>query len=83
MNTYISEALEIAAHKAKYDVEVKNILADKTILAWIMKHCVKEFMDFEIEEIKQCIEGEPEISLIPKNMLIIQLQNMRCVKYHW
>ncbi len=32
-----------------------------------MKHCVKEFMDFEIGEIKNCIEGEPEISSIPVN----------------
>ena len=27
------------------------------------------------------MEGETEISSIPKNMLAIQLKNMRCVKY--
>ena len=65
MNTYLSEELEIADNKAKYDAQVKKILADKNILAWILKHCAKEFMDLEIEEIKQCIEGEPKISTVP------------------
>ena len=61
MNKHILEALEIAAHKAQYNAEAKNILANKHILAWILKHCTSEFKDKNIREIVSCIDGEPEI----------------------
>lgn len=64
-NTHISEALEIADAKAKYDAEVKKILSDRDILAWILKYTTKEFLPFTIDQIKDCIEGEPEISSVP------------------
>lgn len=32
MNTHISNALDIALHKAKYNAEARNILANKNIL---------------------------------------------------
>lgn len=51
--------------KARYDTEVKKILSNKTILSWILKFTVKEFQTHSIEEIQQCIEGEPQISEIP------------------
>lgn len=51
--------------KARYDTEVKKILSNKTILSWILKFTVKEFKDSTIEEIWECIEGEPQISEIP------------------
>ena len=63
--THMALAMEIADAKAKYDAEVKNILADKNILAWILKTCASEFKRLEIEEIINCIEGEPEISVVP------------------
>ena len=65
MNKHILDALEIAAHKAQYNAEAKNILANKRILAWILKHCAVEFKDMAISEIVSCIDGEPEISSIP------------------
>lgn len=49
--TYLSNALSVADYKAKYDAEVKKILAAKVILAWIMKFSVEEFKDYPIEEI--------------------------------
>lgn len=51
--------------KARYDTEVKKFLSNKTILSWILKFTVKEFQNCTIEEIWACIEGEPQISLIP------------------
>lgn len=63
--TYIMNALEIAGAKAKYDAQVKKILADKVILAWILKYTAAEFMQYGISEIADAIEGEPEISNIP------------------
>ena len=63
--THISNALEAAEDKAKYDAQVKKILADKNILAWILKYAAQEFRDFTIKEIMDSIEGAPEISAVP------------------
>jgi hypothetical protein len=49
---------------ASYDVLAKKFLSRKAILAQILKYAVKEFADYELEEIeKKYIEGEPELSI--------------------
>ena len=49
--------------KEIYDESCKNILANKIILAWIMKSCMKEYEDCSIRDIADhYIEGIPEIS---------------------
>lgn len=50
--------------KAQYDAQVKKLLSQKKILAWILKRTVSEVMDLTEETIEHCIEGEPEISKI-------------------
>lgn len=60
--TALSHSLEIADDKAQYDENIKNILANKIILAWLLKYLVKEFKNNEIEDIVNLIEGEPEIA---------------------
>lgn len=45
-----------------YDVACVHLLSLRIILAHILKSCVDEFMEFDIEEILQCIDGEPEVS---------------------
>jgi hypothetical protein len=47
---------------AKYDTYVKKILAHKSILAYILKECVKEFNNVEIKDILSCIEDDIHIS---------------------
>lgn len=47
--------------KAKLDTEVKKLLAQKIILAWILQRNVREFFDMEVEEIVACIEDEPKV----------------------
>lgn len=64
-STYLFHAIDIAQNKIQYDTEVKKVLSDKGILAWILKYTVKEFESFSIAEIKNCIEGEPEIMTVP------------------
>ena len=55
--------LEASRAKEIYDESCKNILANKIILAWIMKSCMKEYKDCSIRDIADhCIEGIPEIS---------------------
>lgn len=63
--THIAHVLDIAGDKAKYDERIKKLISDKQILAWILKYTSKEFKECTIEEIVECIEGEPEIAQIP------------------
>ena len=65
-NTTLSKSIDIIAEKAKYDAACKKVLAEKIILAWIMKHTMKEYQDYPVEEIaEKYIEGIPEISQVP------------------
>ena len=41
--TTLANDIEVADVKAQYDAEVKKILANKEILAWILQYCVDEF----------------------------------------
>ena len=63
--TQLTNAIEMADEKIKYDSEVKKVLSNKHILAWILKGTVAEFKDAPIHEIIGCIEGEPEVTTIP------------------
>ena len=64
---YLTNSLDHAGDKAKYDTQVKKILSDKYILAWILKYSVKEFRKAEIQQVIACIEGEPDIEAVPVN----------------
>lgn len=55
----------IGQEEVKLDTACKKLLAEKKILAEIMKHSVKEFANYSVEEIeKKYIEGSPSISRI-------------------
>lgn len=62
--TPLANSLEMADNKAKYDENVKNILSNKIIPAWILKYTVKEFKNDGIDNIVDLIEGEPEVASI-------------------
>ncbi len=62
-NTNIANVIDGNANKNQYDAEAKKVLADKNILARVMKYSVKEFSETPIEMILDCIEGEPEIGV--------------------
>lgn len=63
-DAYIADAVEIAKDKAQYDAAVKGILSDRNVLAWILSKTVMELEGVPIEVIKDCIEGEPEVSRV-------------------
>ena len=63
--TTLATDIEVANAKAQYDAEVKKILANKEILAWILQYCVDEFKGMPLQEIIPCIEGEPSIGEEP------------------
>ncbi len=61
--------------KTLFDASCKRILSIKIFLAWIMKACIEEYKDCDVNDIaEKYIEGEPEISTTPvlpdENILI-------------
>lgn len=65
MKTHLSHSIEKTEFETQYDENVKDVLSDKQVLARIAKYRTEEFKDYEIPEIMECIEGEPEVSTIP------------------
>ena len=59
--TNIKKKLDIVNGREQYDMEAKQLLSDKQILARIMKETVAEFMDYDIEQIMESIEGTPQV----------------------
>lgn len=64
MKTEIAKDIETAGYSIQYDTQCKKVLANKRILAWIMKEAVTEFSHLSIDYIYNCIEREPEIGTI-------------------
>ena len=65
INTSLSNDLEETNYQVQYDQNIKNILANKIILAWILKYTVNDFNETSIERIIELIEGEPQVSVVP------------------
>lgn len=62
METYLKHELTSANAKAQYDTHAKRLLKDKGVLAYILKYSVSEFYGYTLEEAKNAIDGEPEVS---------------------
>lgn len=61
----MTRAIESVGEKSQYDTQVKMLLAEKIILAWILKYSAAEFQECSIEEIVSLIEGDPQVSEVP------------------
>lgn len=61
MQTHISTTIDNTTDKEKFDASVKELLADKQILARILKYSVDDFANEDLSVIINCI-GEPEVS---------------------
>jgi hypothetical protein len=59
--------------RAKYDQTMKQLLAEKPILALIIKYTVSECMDMSVPEIVNCIEGTKVVnpSLLSRGFQIV------------
>lgn len=60
-NTYLAHAIETTDGAGTYDESAKYLLADKQILAYILKHSVAEFRDMPIEQVLDCIGDDVEV----------------------
>ena len=67
--TYLAHIITQTDYEARYDRAAKKLLANKLVLAHILKECVREYQDCSIMDIAQkYIEGEPEVGTIGVNM---------------
>ena len=62
--TYLAHTITQTDYEARYDRAAKKLLANKLVLAHILKDCVKEYQACSIMDIAQkYIEGEPEVGI--------------------
>ena len=65
MQTTLADDIDITADKARYDEACRKLLADKYILAWILKSSLAEYANSSIDDIINLyIEGKPEIKTV-------------------
>ena len=61
-DTTIAKNIRVADERASYDAACKRLLSEKIILAWIMKNCVEEYRECDVDEIAEnYIEGQPQV----------------------
>lgn len=59
----LAKSIDTADANAALDAACKKLLANKIILAWILKECVIEYRDYPVDDIaERYIEGEPQIA---------------------
>lgn len=59
----LARNIDAAGERAAYDASCKRLLANKIILAWIMKSCIEEYRELDVDEIAgKYIEGNPQIA---------------------
>ncbi|MCM1376218.1 MAG: hypothetical protein NC245_14180 [Muribaculum sp.] len=63
-DTYLSQAVVAAGSTAAYDANVKFLLADKQILARILKYTIRECRDMEVTDIISCIGDDIEVASV-------------------
>ena len=60
--THLARTIETVGKDARYDSQVKKLLANKAILAWVLKTCTEEFQGYSPNQIAECIEGTPDVA---------------------
>lgn len=64
-------------YELKLDAAGKALLADKQILAWLLKECAEEYTDCSILEIMSCIESEPVVGVAPIDKDLIKATKIK------
>lgn len=65
VKTKISSDIDSTQGCPTADASIKKLLANKKVLAWILRECTQEFANCAIEDIAdKYIEGEPDISSV-------------------
>lgn len=62
----MAQGLHITDENAGYDAACKRVLSEKAILARIMKACLEEYKNCDVNDIAgKYIEGQPQVSEVP------------------
>lgn len=65
-STAMARGIRATEGRSAYDNACKRLLSQKIILAWIMKSCLEEYRELEVQEIaERYIEGKPLVSQEP------------------
>ena len=64
-DTNLAQAVEASNDASAYDTNIKFLLADKQILAWILKYAVQEFKDMAVGDIMDSIGEDIEVGTKP------------------
>ena len=66
IETTIAQGIHATNDSAGYDEACKRILSEKSVLARIMKACLEEYKDCDVNEIaEKYIEGTPQVAAVP------------------
>ncbi len=57
----LAQSLRATDGKTAYDEACKQVLSEKSILAWIMQTCLEEYRDCDVKEVEKYIEGTPQV----------------------
>lgn len=64
----LAKNITAAGDKVAYDAACKRLLANKVIFTWIMKGCLEEYRDFDVDAIaEKYIEGDLQIAKVAVN----------------
>lgn len=76
-DTHLSQAVTAAQDAAVYDANVKFLLADKQILARILKYTLQEFQEMEVVDIMACIGDDIEVAAVSLDPGLTNLGRVR------
>ena len=66
VETTIAQGIRATSDSAGYDEACKRVLSEKPVLVRIMKACLEEYKDCDVDEIaEKYIEGTPQMSSVP------------------
>ena len=60
----VADDIDATKENVTLDKQIKVVLANKSILARILAHSMKEFKGMDYDAIMACIEGEPEVGTV-------------------
>lgn len=64
--TTVAQGLRVTSDREKLDASCKRLLSEKQILARIMKACLPEYKDCDVNDIaEKYIEGQPQVEDVP------------------
>lgn len=62
----MAEGIRQTDLEVQFDACCKRLLAEKVVVAWIMKWCIPEYREFSMEEIaEKYIVGTPSVGIMP------------------